>query len=237
MPDLVLPVSSVRRETPSTRVVRVGLGGRRFVHKPGQAAIIGPPGSTGVPYSIASAPAETARDGQLEFLIKVHVDGLWGSDFEVPRRGGALEVHGPDGRFVLDDAGGGAEEERILFIAGGTGIAPLRAMIRQAVLTGRRARMRLLYSARTPADFSYARELRAMARRGEIELALTATRESPARWRGSRGRITADQLRRFVDDHATLCFVCGPAAMVEDVPLALTSLGIARSRIRLEEWT
>ncbi len=196
--------------------------------------MIGPPGRDGVPYSIASAPAEAAHDGHLEFLIKVHADGRWGDDFDVPRRGDSLDVKGPAGRFVLPDH---ADEARFLFIAGGTGIAPLRAMIRQAVLTGRTARMRLLYSARTPADFSYARELRGMARRREIELTLTATRETPARWRGSRGRITADQLRPLIDDRATLCFVCGPAAMVEDVPRALADLGIARSRIRLEEWT
>lgn len=231
---LVLPVSSVHRETPSTRVVRVSLGGRQFAFKAGQAAMIGPAGGDGVPYSIASAPTETAHRQQLEFLIKIHADGRWGNDFEVPRRGGLLDVRGPAGRFVLSDD---ATETRYLFIAGGTGIAPLRAMIREAVLTRRSARMRLLYSARTPADFSYARELRGMARRGEIELTLTATRETPARWRGGRGRITADQLRPLVDDPETLCFICGPAAMVEDVPLALASLGIAHTRIRLEEWS
>ena len=233
MQHLVLPVSSVRRETPATRIVRVNAAGARFPYKAGQAAMIGPPDLEGVPYSIASAPAETARAGQLEFLIKVHADGCWGNDFAVPQRGTMLEIQGPAGRFVLPDV---AEEERFLFIAGGTGIAPLRAMIRQAVLTRRAARMRLLYSARTPADFSYVRELRAMAQRGEIELTLTATRDSSARWRGSRGRITADRLRPLVDDRATLCFVCGPAAMVDDVPAVLRRLGIPLSRIRLEEW-
>lgn len=230
---LVFPVTSVRRETQSTRIVRVGLGGRPFVYKAGQAATIGPPGHEGVPYSIASAPAETSEHGELEFLIKVHADGRWGDDFAVPRRGGTLGLGGPGGHFVLPDA---AEERRFLFIAGGTGIAPLRAMIRQAVLTRRPARMRLLYSARTPADFSYARELRAMARRGEIEVTFTATRETPGRWRGGRGRIAAEQLRPLVDDRETLCFVCGPTSMVEDVPLILVSLGISRGRIRLEEW-
>ena len=231
---LVFPVTSVRRATPSTRIVRVGLGGRPFSYKAGQAVTIGPPGHEGVPYSIASAPAETSLHGELEFLIKVHADGRWGNDFAVPRRGGTLELRGPAGRFVLPDA---MEERRFLFIAGGTGIAPLRAMIRQVVLTRRPARMRLLYSARTPADFSYARELRAMARRGEIELTLTATRETPGRWRGSRGRIAAGQLRPLIDHRETLCFVCGPASMVEDVPLILVSLGIPRDRIQLEEWT
>jgi ferredoxin-NADP reductase len=76
-----------------------------------------------------------------------------------------------------------------------------------------------------------------MARRGEVELTLTATRETPGRWRGRRGRITVEQLEPLIDHPGTLCFVCGPASMVEDVPVILVGLGIPRSRIRLEEWT
>ena len=235
MQDLVLPVSSVRKETPSTRLVRVALDGRKFSYKAGQVATIGTAGGgERVPYSIASAPAETARHGSLEFLIKLHADGRWGAGFDVPRRGTHLDVHGPSGRFVLPDD---PVETRVLFIAGGTGISPLRSMIRQAVLTSMDVRMRLLYSARTPSDFSYSRELRRMERARQIELRLTASREWSTRWGGGRGRITAEHLTPLVDDPATLCFVCGPTPMVEDVPVILQTLGIAKSRIRLEEWT
>ena len=73
-----------------------------------------------------------------------------------------------------------------------------------------------------------------MVRRGEIGLTLTATRELTPRWRGSRGRIIAAQLAPLVEDPATLCFVCGPASMVADVPVVLQALGIDRSRIRAE---
>jgi ferredoxin-NADP reductase len=76
-----------------------------------------------------------------------------------------------------------------------------------------------------------------MERGRQIELTLTASREWSTRWGGGRGRITAEQLTPLVDDPATLCFVCGPTAMVEDVPRILQTLGIASSRIRLEEWT
>ena len=68
-----------------------------------------------------------------------------------------------------------------------------------------------------------------MARRGEIDLSLAATREFPPRWRGDRGRLVATQLSALVDDPATLCFVCGPAAMVADVPPMLRELGIDRT--------
>jgi ferredoxin-NADP reductase len=94
----------------------------------------------------------------------------------------------------------------------------------------------LLYSARTPDDFAYGPEFRTLARRGEISLVLTATRQSTPRWRGKRGRIIPGELALLVDDAATLCFVCGPAAMVADVPVMLEELGIHRSRIRVEDW-
>jgi ferredoxin-NADP reductase len=137
------------------------------------------------------------------------------------------------GSFVFPDQ---PREHRFLFIAGGTGIAPLRSMIRHAVLAGIDGRIRLLYSARTPHDFAYLAELRAMERRGEVDLVLAATREMPIRWRGERGRIAPAQLARLVDDPVTLCFVCGPAAMVADVPPMLEALGVDRHRIRLEDW-
>jgi NAD(P)H-flavin reductase len=234
VPELQLRVTSVRRETPATRIVRVNLNGTAFAYRAGQAATIGPVDSGAqVPYSIASAPEETARHGWLEFLIKLHEDGRWGDGFDVPRRGGALRITGPLGRFVFPE---NPDERRFLFIAGGTGIAPLRSMIRHAICTRQPGGMRLLYSARTAADFSYLRELRAIARRRQIELTLTATRETAAAWRGGRGRITRAMLEPLVDDPETLCFVCGPMAMVDDVPAILRALGIERRRIKLEEW-
>ena len=234
MSDLVLRVSSVRRATPGSRIVRLDLQGAAFDYQPGQLAAIGPAGaSERVPYSIASSPEETIRDGRLEFLIKTDASGRWGPHFDPLRRGDMLAVHGPSGSFVFPD---GPPERRFLFIAGGTGIAPLRSMIRHAVLSGYHGRLSLLYSARTPKDFAYLTELRAMARRGEIDLSLAATREFPPRWRGGRGRLVATQLARLADDPATLCFVCGPAAMVADVPPMLEALGIDRTRIRLEDW-
>ena len=234
MSELVLRVGSVRRATPGSRIVRLDLQGAAFPYKPGQLAAIGPAGASDrVPYSIASSPEETVRDGCLEFLIKTDAAGRWGPHFDPLRRGAMLAVLGPSGSFVFPD---GPRERRFLFIAGGTGIAPLRSMIRHAVLSGIPGRLSLLYSARTPRDFAYLTELRAMARRGEIDLSLAATREFRPRWRGEHGRLAATQLARLADDPATLCFVCGPAAMVADVPPMLEALGIDKSRIRLEDW-
>jgi NAD(P)H-flavin reductase len=232
--DLSLRVKSVRAATSSARIVRVDLGGAPFHYRAGQLAMIGPPdAATRVPYSIASAPGETRDHGWIEFLIKVDSAGRWGAHFPALRRGMRLGVRGPYGTFIFPDH---PRERWILFIAGGTGIAPLRSMLVHGLASGCGGRIRLLYSARTPGDFAYARELRGMARRGEIEVVLTATREIPQLWRGARGRIAPGQLAAMVDDPSTLCFVCGPSAMVAEVPPMLRRLGIGENCIHVEKW-
>lgn len=234
MRDFVLRVSSVRKATPSSSIVCLDLEGASFPYRAGQVASLAPEGSESwIPYSIASAPEETKTDSRLQFLIKLDNSGRWGDHFPALRHGAHVSVRGPAGSFVFPEA---PIEQRFLFIAGGTGIAPLRSMIRHAVLSGRHGHISLLYSARTPHDFAYLPELRQMARRGELHLTTTATREIHASWRGARGRIAAEQLVPLVERAETLCFVCGPAAMVSDVPPMLQALGIERTRIRLEDW-
>jgi ferredoxin-NADP reductase len=232
--DLVLRVRSVRRATPSSCIVSLDLNGAPFSYRAGQVASLRPEGAgERAPYSIASAPEETAADSSLQFLIKLDGSGRWGEHFEPLQRGARVSVRGPTGSFVFPDA---PAERRFLFIAGGTGIAPLRSMIKHAVVTRLPGSIALLYSARTPQDFAFLPELRRMSRQGELRLATTATREMPERWRGARGRIAAAQLMSLVDSPETLCFVCGPASMVSDVPPMLQALGIDPSRIRLEDW-
>jgi ferredoxin-NADP reductase len=232
--EIVLPVTSVRRATPSTRVVRLALGHSRFRFEPGQAALIGrAERQERVPYSIASSPEEARASNHLEFLIKVEPSGRWGHQFDRIARGQRIAVRGPFGSFVLPSRTG---NHTLLFIAGGTGIAPIRSMIAHAARKGHRGRLRLLYSARTSADFAYLNELRGMARRIGLELRLHVTREVPAVWRGERGRVELAHLEPLVDVGRTLSFVCGPAPMVAEVPRLLKQLGVPLRNVKLEKW-
>lgn len=211
----------------------MSLDGTAFSYAAGQAALLGRPGaSSRVPYSIASSPEETAAHGYLEFLLKLKSDS-WGTHLASLRRGSRLAVEGPVGTFAFP---GSPVERQFLFVAGGTGIAPLRSMIRHAFQAGVSGRLHLLYSARTAADFAYLPEMTRYAGEGSLELALNATREIPKRWKGGRGRIPREQLASLVEDPATLCFVCGPATMVDEVPRMLMEIGIEPARIRVEEW-
>jgi NAD(P)H-flavin reductase len=229
--SLVLPIRTVLGATPSTRIVRLDLDGKSFAFEAGQAALIGlADDEARVPYSIASAPVEAARTGLLDFLIKVEPSGRWGHQFDRLEPGEEIGVRGPFGAFLFPK---NPSEDQFLFIAGGTGIAPIRAMIRQALLTGQTGTMRLLYSAKTAEDFAYLPDLRDMAAHDGLDLHLHATRGSAT----ERSRIGLAQVAPLVDRAETLCFVCGPESMVADVSPMLQGLGIDRARIKVEEWS
>ena len=94
-----------------------------------------------------------------------------------------------------------------------------------------------MYSARLPEEFAYAHEFRAMADAGTIELRMTVTRDvGPGNWTGNRGRISREELEPLVHDGRTLCFVCGPPTLVDEMPKLLEKLGVPRERVRTEEW-
>lgn len=218
--------------TPTSRIVRVALDAAAFRYRAGQsasisAAAVGP----ATPYSIASAPSETARRGWLEFLVKVDGSSRFGAIVSDLPLGTALVVDGPAGTFTLPEP---LDARHCLFVAGGTGIAPLRSMIRQIVATDDHAKVDLLYVARSPEEFAYLDELQALAREGELSLALTLTGE-PGDWAHGRGRPGVDHLKALVRDD-TLAFLCGPRGMVIDVTRALQSIGLQRNRIRSEDW-
>ena len=64
------------------------------------------------------------------------------------------------------------------------------------------------------------------------------TRDDSASWEGGRGRIGRAHFQSVLHDpRDTLCFVCGPSAMVADLPVVLTRLGVPRRNIKLEKWS
>jgi glycine betaine catabolism B len=231
--QLTRPVHDISIATPRARIIHVDLQGTPFPFLPGQAVWLGARGQgQPKPYSIASSPEDVVREGKIELLVGVDAQGEPGTN--LPLTVGALvDIDGPVGRFTFPDA---PEESRFLFIAGGTGISPLRSMLRHSLTVPHDA-IGLMYSARLPEEFAYADEFRAMAASGTIELRMTVTRDvGPGNWTGTRGRITREDLEPLVHDGRTLCFVCGPPALVDEMPKVLQSLGVARDRVRVEEW-
>ena len=231
---LTLRISDVAPATPRARLVRIDLDGHTFDYTAGQAILVGDHGGAEKrAYSIASAPEDARRDRAIELLVGVRENGEAGDHLTL-RAGVDVDVDGPLGTFTFPEA---IAEPNVVFIAGGTGIAPLRAMLRHAIASRPApGRVGLLYSARTPDEFAFADEFRALAARGAIEFRQTITREAAGDWAGARGRIDREALRPLVHAAETLCFICGPRSLVDDMPKLLLEMGVPKERVRIEEW-
>jgi NAD(P)H-flavin reductase len=234
VPVVALTVRQFRRVSARARLLTLDLRGAPFRFDAGQSALVGREHrKLRKPYSMASAPEEAALGGVLEFIVGTDADGLAGRHLDGIRGGSVVIVEGPIGSLRFPRR---VTAPQLLFVAGGTGIAPVRSMIRHAIASGYGGQITLAYSVRTTRDFAALAEFKHLARSGHLELALTVTREAPARWRGGHGRFTAARLKRLVAGPGTLTFVCGPPSLVTGLPRVLVEAGVAASRIRVERW-
>jgi len=221
--------------TPRSRLVTLALQGQSLQFEPGQAVMVGAHGvSERRPYSIACSPERAEETGQLELLVAIEADGSLGSHFGAATTGTMVDIDGPIGTFRLPV---GSAEAWVLLVAGGTGIAPLRAMLDHLLRLRPAHRVSLLYSTRRADEFAFIEEFRAHAAAGLIELHQTVTRDDSPTWTGARGRIGRAHFEALLHDpQATLCFVCGPETLVRESAATLTALGVPPSQIKTESW-
>jgi ferredoxin-NADP reductase len=193
-------------------------------------------------YSIASAPEERSLELVVERLDDGEVSPYLTDEL---RTGDKLELRGPiGGWFVWEVKDGGP----LFLVAGGSGIAPLMAMIRhRAVMAmirhraaaGSEAPSRLLYSSRSREDIIFAGELDHLAASdGSLEVVHTLTRSQPPGWTGYARRIDDEMLAEVAPspEQGPLTFVCGPTPLVESVATALVGLGHDAGRIKTERF-
>jgi len=183
-------------------------------------------------YSIASAP----EDGYLTLTVERLEDGEVSPYLvDVLEPGDELELRGPiGGYFVWEVALGGP----LLLLAGGSGIVPLRAMLRHRAAADSTVPVRLLYSARTLDEVIYRDELVRISAFDEVDVRFTLTREWPEGWRGYRRRIDREMLAEVAwpAGERPLVYVCGPTAFVEVAASTLVDLGHEPGRIKTERF-
>jgi ferredoxin-NADP reductase len=183
-------------------------------------------------YSIASSP----DDDNLVLTVERLADGEVSSYLtDELRVGDKLELRGPiGGYFVWEQSLGGP----LMLIAGGSGIVPLRAILRHWAAGDRAVAPRLLYSSRSLADVIYRDELTGYRADDGVDVQITLTREWPDGWDGLRGRIDRDVLDEVVWPPAErpLVYACGPSSFVEAAGAELVAAGHDPSRIRTERF-
>ena len=229
-----LRVRHVVRATPRTRLLRLDLGVQGFAFRAGQAVMAGLHGSPlRKPYSIASAPGEAIRNDCIDLLVQVDDAGGPDPHLELAAPGVGVDIEGPFGQFALPPIRPGSS---LLMVAGGTGIAPLRSMLVDALDHPTPPRIGVVYSARSVDELAYRDELEAMAAAGRITLRLTVTREENEAWPGRRGRIDEQLLAEALPSREAACLVCGPPALVSDIRACLNRLGVPERAIVVERY-
>ena len=204
----------------------------------GQYVDIGIPGAEDEhrSFSMANAPGEP---GCLEFMIKLYEGGRFsglldnGNGISV---GDELICKGPFGMFTLRDS----SPRRLVFIAGGAGMAPVLSLLRSMAEKGTQRAATFYYGARTQDDLFALEEL------GRLEGILPDFKFIPAlsedeeggTWEGEAGLIT-DVVDRLEDDDLTEvdAYLCGPPPMVDAAIALLERRGVPEAHIYFDRFT
>ncbi len=184
-------------------------------------------------YSIASAPEDPRVALSVERLDDGEVSPYLTAEIRV---GDQIELRGPIGGWFTWRAHDGGP---LLLVAGGSGVAPLMAMVRHRARMGSSVPARLLYSSRSHDEIVYREEMDRLTRAdANLEVVHTLTRSRPAGWSGFDRRIDREMLAEVAwpPDARPLCFVCGPTSLVETVADHLVDLGHDPSRVKTERF-
>jgi ferredoxin-NADP reductase len=183
-------------------------------------------------YSIASAPGEGRLALTVERLDEGEVSPYLVDEL---RPADQLELRGPIGGYFVWEPGLGGP---LLLVAGGSGVVPLRSMLRHRAAAGSAVPVRLLYSSRSLEEVIYREELERHAGAEGVDVVHTLTRTQPPNWSGYSRRIDSELLSDVAWPPADdpLAYVCGPTSLVEAVATGLVELGYEPAQVRTERF-
>jgi ferredoxin-NADP reductase len=232
-------VVEIRQETPTVKSLILDLPDWR-THLPGQHVDVRLTAEDGYQtersYSIASSP----EDDRLMLTVERIDDGEVSPYLtEVLQIGDRVELRGPIGGYFVWNAGRDPGRAPVLLVAGGSGIAPLMAMIRHRAKSDEKVPTRLLYSSRSYEEIIYREELDRLAESDPtLSVIYTLTRRQPENWTGYARRIDQAMLKEtaWPPSERPLAFTCGPTSLVETVASYLQALGYEPGRIKTERF-
>jgi len=183
-------------------------------------------------YSLSSCALDR---GSYEVTIKR--EGKMGTrivDWAKP--GQKMFVLPPAGKFLPAFEPG----KQLICIAGGSGVTPFRAFVRDATKRELENKITVLYSVRTTNDIIFDREFRELAiENPNFNFYVTCTRLHPEdKWTGRRGRIDAAWVKEQIHDLPnTIFYACGPNPLVEFAEqVVLHDLGVPKAQMKTEKW-
>lgn len=182
-------------------------------------------------YSMANPPS---RSGEIEIMVKLMPGGLFsGYAGEQLKAGERLTLQGPYGNFSLR-----ASQRQALFIAGGSGMAPILSLLRDMAEKQDTRTVTYFYGARARRDLFQLDELYGLAQQLANFRFVPALSEAlpDDAWDGEVGLIT-DVVKRHIPDFAVLeAYMCGPPVMIDAALVLLTKGGMKESEIFYDKF-
>ena len=232
--DYEVAVESSLEETPDVRTIRLRFPeGHDFSFSAGQYILVHIPregGEETKPYSISTLPSELSETNCIELCIK-RVEGGFASGYmHSLRPGDRLQVSGPMGRFLFAEP----PANDIVFLATGTGVSPLRSMLRRAFEIGAKKEVWLFFGGRTQQDIIWRAEFESLAKQHEnFSYMPVLSREH---WQGETGYVQDAMKKRLPGFQGKDYYIAGVKPMVEQVVKLLQELGVPAERVHTEKF-
>jgi Na+-transporting NADH:ubiquinone oxidoreductase subunit F len=225
-------VESIQDLNYDTRLIRLRLvDPPEIEYRPGQYIQLETPpyGNTPEPvyraYSVASSGSEK---GAIELVIRRVTGGICTTYvFEVMQEGQAMTINGPYGEFFLRDT-----DREIIFIAGGSGIAPIRSMLFQMAEEQTTRPATFFYGANEQRDLYLVEEMGAFEQKvpNFTYVPVLARPKPEDNWTGETGLVTDALDRHVADASSQEVYLCGSPAMIDAAVALLKGKGLTEDR-------
>ena len=184
-------------------------------------------------YSAANRPGTN----QLVFHVRLYEGGQVSRRIHLTEigRGDILTLKGPYGTFGLT----GHHERPAILVAGGTGFAPMCALLDEAAANGCARSFRFFYGTRRAGDLYRLDKVEAWKKRGVKVEFIPVLSDEPADsdWDGERGLVTEAIARRFHDGFGAEAYLCGPPPMIDAAIALLERTGIDSDDVHYDKFT
>jgi len=182
-------------------------------------------------YSVSSDPADTSS---IELIIRLVPGGICTTYcFEYLKVGDEVKINGPYGDFGLSDT-----DTPIVFIAGGSGMAPIKCILHHMKNTGNKRRATYYFGANIMKELF----LIDLMRNFESELEdftfvpVVASPATDENWNGERGLVTEAVQRNLKDASECEAYLCGSAGLIDAAIKVLTELGMKKEAIFYDKF-
>ncbi|MGY1408584.1 benzoate 1,2-dioxygenase electron transfer component BenC [Luteimonas sp. A611] len=221
-------VTRVEQHNDAAIVLELDVADVAPVFLPGQYVHIEVPGSgQSRSYSFSSAPGER----RIGFLIKRIAGGLMSEWLGTVQPGQALELTGPLGSFYLRKV-----ERPLLFLAGGTGLAPFLSMLEAMLRSGSSQPAHLIYGVTRDSDLVLVEQLEAYAARLP-GFSFTTVIADEASSHPRKGWVTQHMPADVLHGGNVDVYLCGPPPMVDAVRRHFDETGVKPASFHYEKFT